>query len=825
MKRLLNFFLFLVSCGFLGAIAGVVLMSAVIYKYGQSLPDFSQLKDYRPPVVTRVHAGDGRFLAEFAQEKRIFVPIAEIPDLVKNAFISAEDQNFYDHKGVDVTAVARAVVVNLRNRGSGKRQMGASTITQQVAKNFLLGNERSYERKIREAILAYRMEKILPKDRLLELYLNQIFLGGRSYGVAAASLHYFGKPLNELNISEAAFLGALPKAPNNYDPIKKRDAATNRRNWVIDRMLEDGHITTSQAEMAKATPLQALSTQDNDVVNAPYFAEEVRRELKEKFGDEGLYQGGLSVRTSLDPRLQSIAEIALQNGLMAFDRKHGWRGPVSTLESTTGWESALLNFEHPDGMLDRWKIALVLDSKPERVEIGLDDGSRARLNPEDVKWTQKNPLRVGDVVFAEKEPVVADAPQVDKPSYLLRQIPLIQGAIVAMDPNTGRVLAVQGGWKAERSEFNRATQAKRQPGSAFKPFVYLAALDKGYTPSSIIVDSPLEFRDTAGNVWRPENYSGDFLGPTPLRVGVEKSRNLMTIRLTQQIGIDTVVDYAKRFGISPDMEPHLANALGATETTLLQLVAGYGMIDNGGKKITPRFIDRVQDRYGETIQNNDTRDCLGCGPLVRWENQVTPDVPDNREQISDPRTTYQMVSILEGVVQRGTAKSLSSLDRPLAGKTGTTNDSKDVWFIGFTPDLVAGVFFGYDEPKSLGDKVTGGFLAVPVFKEFMETALKDVPPTPFRVPPGVRMVQVNARSGHPTTPDDENAIWEPYLSGTEPDNTRDYGADPDSYGPQLPAHSVPSSEGASPISEPMPAAEMLQPNPESENLSGTGGLY
>lgn len=822
MKWILRSFVFLMSMGFLGAMAAVIILIGVVYKYGQNLPDFSQLQDYRPPVVTRVHAGDGRFLAEFAQEKRIFVPVTEIPDLVKHAFISAEDQNFYQHKGIDVRAIGRAIVTNIKNRAAGRRPIGASTITQQVAKNFLLSNEFSYERKIREAILAFKMEQVLSKDRLLELYLNEIFLGSRSYGVAAASLNYFNKPLDDLTIPEAAYLAALPKAPNNYNPVTKREAATTRRNWVIDRMALDGYITTSQAEIAKATPLMTVERKstDSDIVRAPYFAEEVRRELEAKFGSQGLYQGGLSVRTSVDPHLQGIAETSLQQGLIGYDRKHGWRGVVDHKDDTTAWASVIANLERPEGMLDDWSLAMVLDAKPERVEIGFGDSKRGRLRSEDIKWTASKPLKTGDIIMVNA--TVADAKtdskddaKVDKTSYSLMQVPQVQGALIALDPNTGRVLAMQGGWKFDKSEFNRATQAQRQPGSAFKPFIYLAALDKGYTPSSIIVDGPIEFRDSAGNVWRPENYSGEFYGPTPLRVGVEKSRNLMTIRLTEQIGINTVVDYAHDFGIVDKMAPHLANALGSTETTPLKLTTAYGMIVNGGKKITPTFIDRVQDRYGKTIERTDARTCTGCGPLVRWESQGTPDIPDNREQVGDPRTAYQMVSILEGVVQRGTAKALMSLDRPIAGKTGTTNDSKDAWFVGFTPDLVVGVYVGYDEPKSLGAKETGASLAVPIFKNFMQEALKDTPPVPFRIPPGVRMVQVNSKTGQTTYPGDPNAIWEPFLAGTEPDNDSDSGAASDD-----------SSIDTYMVNEP-PSPEMLQPNPDSggNSLSGTGGIY
>ncbi|OFW93561.1 MAG: penicillin-binding protein [Alphaproteobacteria bacterium RIFCSPHIGHO2_12_FULL_45_9] len=813
MKILWRMFLFLFSIGCISAIAGVILFAAVIYKFGQSLPDFKNLENYQPAVVTRVHAGDGRFLAEFAQERRIFVPIQEIPETIIQAFTSAEDKNFYKHKGVDPFAIARAIVTNIKNRGEDRRPVGASTITQQVAKNFLLTNEVSYERKIREAILAYKLEETFSKNRILELYLNQIFLGQRSYGVAAAGLNYFNKPLNELSIAEVAFLAALPKAPNNYNPETRHAEAIGRRNWVIDRMLEDGRISQQQADEAKATPLVTVPRSNSDFVDAPYYAEEVRRELQKDYGDDALYRGGLSVRTSLDPKLQNIAVDALQHGLMAYDRKHGWRGAISQATTTKDFASTLKNAVAPSGMISKWRLAMVLSSKG---DIGFADESKGRIVADDVTWANRNPLKAGDIIMTEP---FKDEKTKEKGLFNLRQIPLVQGALVALDPNTGRVLAMQGGWKTEGNEFNRATQAKRQPGSAFKPFVYLAALDKGYTPSSIIMDTPITFTDTAGNVWKPENYHGDFLGPTPLRVGVEKSRNLMTIHLAQAIGIDTVVAYAKNFGIDDNMPANLSNVLGADETTLIQLTAAYGMIVNGGKKISPVFIDRVQDRTGKTIKNADNRTCTACGPLMKWENQATPTIPDSREQIADPRTAYQMVSILEGVVQRGTAKALLDLNIPIAGKTGTTNDSKDAWFVGFTPDLVAGVYIGFDDPKSLGAKETGGSLALPVFKEFMKTALDGVPPTPFRVPDDVRMVQVNARTGKPTTASDPDAIWEPFLDGTEPDSNyaSPTGNDSGDGVYQPPA-----------VSDKLPAEDMLTPNPDDSSpssLEGTGGVY
>jgi penicillin-binding protein 1A len=817
MKFIGRLFLFLFAIGSISAVAGVVSVAAIIYKFGQNLPDFSNLENYNPPVVTRVHAGDGRFLAEFAQERRIFVPITEVPNTVVNAFTSAEDKNFYKHKGIDVFAVARAVVMNFKNRGEGKRPVGASTITQQVAKNFLLTNEVSYERKIREAILAYRIEQSLSKDKIIELYLNEIFLGQRSYGVAAAGLNYFNKSLTELNIAEAAYLAALPKAPNNYNPQTKHADAVERRNWVIDRMAEDKHITPEQAEEAKKIPLITITRNDSDVVDAPYFAEEVRRELFKNYGDDGLYRGGLSVRTTIDPPLQIVAEKSLQNGLMSYDRKHSWRGAINQATDTNDFPSTLKSIVPPAGMIGQWSLAMVLSSNG---EIGFSDNTKGKIIPSDIEWAKKkSALKSGDIIMVEP---IKDSKDNE---FNLRQIPLVQGALVALDPHTGRVLAMQGGWKSDGNGFNRATQAKRQPGSAFKPFVYLAALDKGYTPSSIIMDTPITFTDTAGNVWKPENYHSDFMGPTPLRVGVEKSRNLMTIHLAQAIGIDTVVEYAKNFGIDEKMPANLANVLGADETTLMQLTAAYGMIVNGGKKISPVFIDRVQDKSGKTIENADKRICNGCGPLIKWETQATPDVPDDRQQIADPRTAYQMVSILEGVVQRGTAKSLIDLDRPLAGKTGTTNDSKDAWFVGFTPDLVVGVYIGFDDPKTLGDKETGGSLAVPVFKEFMKTALEGTPPTPFRVPEGVSMVQVNAKSGLPTSSSDPNVIWEPFLDGTQPDAYTNYQPAParvndNQDGVYSSSSGIVFDEGQT--------DDVLTPNPDnnsSPSLEGTGGVY
>lgn len=789
MRWLGQAFLALISIGFLGVIAAIGIVFAVFAHYGKDLPDYTQLKNYEPPIITRIYAGDGRLLAEYAQERRVFVPIEIIPKQVKDAFIAAEDQNFYTHSGVDPYAIARAAINNFLHRGSG-RMGGASTITQQVAKNFLLTNERTIERKIKEAILATRMEEAMSKDQILELYLNEIYLGQRSYGVAAAAQTYFNKKLDDLNIAEAAYLAALPKAPNNYHPIRKHDAAVARRNWVIDRMNAEGYITESQADLSKAMPLAMTLKDESDVVSAPYYAEEVRRELEAKYGKASLYEGGLAVRTSVDPKLQAIAQKALRNGLMDYDKRHGWRGPLSHIDDLDDWTAKLAEIDEPIEMPEEWRLGIVLEAGATSAKVGLAENKTLTLDVTSVAWARQcledcyalgpeitevnQVIKTGDVIMVE---------EVSK-KWILRQIPKVQGALVALDPHTGRVLAMQGGWKySVFGQYNRVIQANRQPGSAFKPFVYLAALDEGFTPATRVLDAPFSIEQSPGNFWKPTNYSGEFYGPTPIRIGVEKSRNLMTVRLADHLGMPKVIEYAKRFGIADEMKPYLSYALGAGETTLMKLTTAYGMLVNGGKKITPTLIDRIQDRRGQTIFSYDNRPCPNCGDLIRWDGQTTPEVPDNREQIADPRTAYQMVSILEGVVQRGTAAKLAKLDRPLAGKTGTTNKSKDTWFIGFSPDLVVGVFVGFDDPKSLGKRETGASTAAPIFGEFMEAALKDVSPMPFRVPAGVKNVRINADTGRAAMPGDKHIIWEAFVTGTEP-NLDDYVLDTNVIGGQ-----------------------------------------
>lgn len=800
MKILGYLFLACMSLGLLGLIVAAGGAAWIVSHYGEDLPDYRTLKDYEPPLVARVHAGDGRLMAEFAKERRIFMPIDMVPDLVKQAFISAEDKKFYEHNGLDPMGIARAALTNIKNLGSGRRLVGASTITQQVAKNFLLTNEVSFERKIKEAILAWRMEKVLEKDQLLELYLNDIFLGQRSYGVAAAALTYFGKDLASLDIEEAAYLAALPKAPNNYHPINKLDRAIARRNWVIGRMLEDGYITEAQAETARSKRLDTIiDEQDEDKdeesrrrVSAPYFAEEVRRFLVEEHGEEGLFKLGLTVRTSLNPRYQRIAERVFREGLIDYDLRHGYRGPVMNVKNLENWTDVLKKHGRPEGMLDEWRLAIVLKASANSVRIGFKDGSKGIIPLSNLQWARKHlgngrrgdaitaasqVLNVGDVIFAFAEHEADDPSDTLKIDgldvYRLRQIPKVNGGMIVMDPHTGRVLAVQGGWEYGRSEFNRATQALRQPGSAFKPFVYLSALENGFTPSTLVLDAPFVLDQGPGlPKWRPKNYSNEYYGPTPIRVGVEKSRNLMTVRLAHHLGMERIAEIAKRFGIDDDMPLLLANSLGSTETTILDLAAAYASLVNGGKRVKPVFIDRIQRRNGNTIYRSDARPCPNCGPKIGWSaNLDAPELPDIREQITDPRHAYQMVSILEGAVERGTGVRLRSLGFPVAGKTGTTNDSKDTWFMGFHPDLVVGVYVGFDNPETLGRRETGSSVALPIFKAFMEDALKDHPAIPFRIPPGISLVQVNAENGVRARPGDRKIIWEAFLRGQEPDGS------------------------------------------------------
>ncbi len=770
------------------AIAGAGGVLFIFHNYGRGLPEYRQLADYEPPVMTRVYGGDGRLLAEYATEKRIFVPIKATPKRVIQSFLAAEDKNFYIHPGVDVLSVIRAALTNVQNIGSSKRPVGASTITQQVAKNFLLTNEVSWKRKIKEAILAFRIERALSKDRILELYLNEIYLGFGSYGVAAAALNYFDKSMDELTIDEAAFLAALPKAPNNYHPVKKPKAAKARRDWVIGRLLVGGLITPAEAELAAARPLQVRQRSATEYIRADYFAEEVRRQLDNRYGEEKLYKGGLSVRTTLDPRLQAIADTVLREGLETYDRRHGWRGPVARLPEGTRldvkieWRRALAKIPPVKGVGSHL-LAVVIGLRPDDALIGFGDGASGRIPLAEMKWArpwmenQKRGPKVtspadvlvpGDVIVVD--PVTANAKGVAYPagSYGLRQLPDVDGSIVALDPHTGRILAMSGGYSYERSQFNRVTQAMRQPGSAFKPFVYLAALDHGYTPSTLILDAPFVIDQGPGlPKWRPANYTKKFYGPSTMRLGLEKSRNLMTVRLAQTIGMEAISEYAQRFGIVDFLPEKLAMALGSGETTLLRITTAYAMLVNGGKRITPTLIDRIQDRHGETIFRHDRRNCVSCRATI-WTRQETPAIADTRKPVTKPGSAYQVVSMLKGVVERGTGQRIRAVGKPLAGKTGTTNADKDTWFIGFSPDLAVGVFVGFDTPKTLGRRETGSSVAAPLFRDFMAAALEKKKAIPFRIPPGIRLVRVNAATGELARAGDKKVIYEAFKPGTVP---------------------------------------------------------
>ncbi|MGE0258460.1 MAG: penicillin-binding protein 1A [Alphaproteobacteria bacterium] len=855
---LVRLFRLLFFCAILLAVAGAGAVGLAIWHFGRDLPDYQQLADYEPPVATRVYAGDGRLLAEHAAERRVFVPIAAIPKRVVDAFLSAEDKNFYMHRGVDPISMLRAALTDLARWGSNRRPVGASTITQQVAKNMLLSNEISIRRKIREALLATRIEQALSKDRILELYLNEIYLGSGAYGVVAAALTYFNKSLDELTLDEAAYLAGLPKSPNNYNPTRFPQAAKARRDWVLDRMEEDGAASAAEIHAAKAVPLRLRRREEAEIVAAPYFAEEVRRELLARYGEKALYEGGLVVRTSLDPAMQEAADKALRTGLIAYDRRRGgWRGAVGHIDPGPDWAARLGNEKAPAGAaVAGWQLAVVLRTDADDATIGLNGGQTGRIPFAQMRWARplldngtlgaapRKPADVvasGDLVLVERlsdetgKPAApkktaatpnAAGPRQNGPLYDLRQIPDVSGAVVAIDPHTGRVLAMSGGFSFELSQFNRATQAKRQPGSSIKPFVYLTALENGFTPTTMVEDAPVSISQGPGMPpWTPSNYSSDsFRGPTPLRVALEKSLNTVTARLAAALGMERIGQTVEKFGIMDHMPRLYAMALGAGETTPLRHTAAYAMIANGGKRITPTLIDRIQDRYGRTIFRADPRQCDACAE-TEWKGQPVPDIPDNREQIADPGSTFQLMTMLEGVVQRGTGTAVKAIGKPVAGKTGTTNDWQDAWFVGFTPDLAAGVFVGYDDPAYLGSNETGGHLAAPIFRDFMTAALKDAPAKEFRMPPGLRMYRVSPATGLPATAG-EPAIWEGYKPGTEPG----WNPMPELPRPGRPVAGEPADREAPDTMAGTPvagaAAGSLPAAPSAEApAGGTGGLY
>jgi penicillin-binding protein 1A len=796
------------------------------------LPDYSQLQDYEPPVMTRVHASDGSLLGEYAKERRLYLPIQAVPKSVINAFLAAEDKNFYEHGGLDFYGMGRAFMLYAQNYGSNRRPQGASTITQQVAKNFLLTNEVSFARKIKEALLAMRIERTYSKDRILELYLNEIFLGLGAYGIGAAALVYFDKSVNELTVAEAAYLAALPKAPSSLHPVRNRDRAIERRNYVIDRLLENGWIKQADADKARKEPLIVTGKQNAAHVFAgEYFAEEVRREIFERYGEKKLYEGGLSVRTTLDPKLQVVARKTLSNGLVNYDEAQGYRGALHKLELTGDWGVKLAEIKSLSD-IPPWRMAVVLESNDQSARIGFQPPrelggavSKERqtgiITLDGVRWAKaaagptrfKTPTNVaqvlspGDVIYAE--PLVLKDGKAVEGQFRLRQIPEVSGGMVVMDPWTGRVLAMAGGFSFDQSQFNRATQAWRQPGSSFKPLVYSAALDNGYTPSTVVIDAPIEVQQGNGQVWRPENYSaGKYYGPSTLRTGLELSRNTMTVRLAEDIGMPLIGEYAKRFGVYDDLPNYLSYALGAGETTVMRMVTAYSMFANGGRRIKATMIDRIQDRYGHTIFKHDQRECRGCDAAEGWKNQPEPTLVDRREQVMDPMTAYQITSMMEGVVQRGTGTIVREVGKPIAGKTGTTNDEKDVWFVGFSPDIAVGLYLGYDKPRHMG-RASGGSMAAPVVRDFLKIALADKPAVPFRVPAGIKLIRVDARSGMRAGPGEGGrTILEAFKPGTAP---------PDNYS----VIGVADADGRG-------GGGGMSMSPDSERSifrPGTGGLY
>src|SRR6201995_137235 len=780
MKLLLRFMGFLFAAGTILFIVGIAAVAGLLWHFSKDLPDYSQLQDYEPPVMTRVHAADGALLGEYSKERRLYLPIQGVPKLVINSFLAAEDKNFYEHGGIDFSGMARAAVLYLQNYGCNRRPQGASTITQQVAKNFLLTNEVSFTRKIKEALLAMRIERAYSKDKILELYLNEIYLGLGAYGIAAASLVYFDKSVNELTIAEASYLASLPKAPAALHPVRNRDRAIERRNYVIDRLQENGWIKPSDAEKARKEQL-TVATRNNSAHTfaGEYFAEEVRRDIFERYGEKKLYEGGLSVRTTLDPKIQVMARKTMVAGLVRYDEEQGYRGPVQKLDVSGDWGVKLADVKSLSD-ISPWQMAVVLETSDQSARVGFQPGrdlggavSKERktglVSIDGVKWAKqtsgpykgKTPtavsqvLQPGDVVYVD--PLFKDGNPVDG-QYRLEQVPEVSGAMVVMDPNTGRVLAMVGGFSFDQSQFNRATQAYRQPGSSFKPIVYSSALDNGYTPSTVVVDAPIEIDQGQGaGVWRPENFSnGHYQGPTTLRNALRLSLNTVTVRLAQDIGMPLIGEYARRFGVYDELPNYLSYALGAGETTVLRMVTAYSMFANGGRRGKWPLIYRIQDRYGHTIFKHDARECRGCDAPGGWKNQTEPQLIDRREQVLDTMTAYQMTSMMEGVVQGGTAIAVKEVGKPIAGKTGTTNEAKDAWFIGFSPDIVVGIYLGYDKPRPLGrgNAATGGHLAAPIARDFLKLALADKPATPFKIPAGIKLIRVDAKSGMRVGPGD-----------------------------------------------------------------------
>jgi penicillin-binding protein 1A len=761
----------------------------------RDLPSHERLADYEPPITSRVHAGDGTLIAEFADEHRVFVPVESIPDHVIQAFVAAEDKKFFDHEGLDYVGIMRGAInsAKIKLSGSGGNLQGGSTITQQVAKNMLLTRDQRIERKVKEAIIARRMEKAFTKDQILELYLNEIYLGVRAYGVGSAALIYFNKSLPELDLSEAAVLASLAKAPSTVNPYRRPERLLARRDYVLNRMMEDGYITSDEAESAKEQPLRVVERlRGPEYAAATYFVQELRRQLIEQYGEETLERGGLSIRTTVDTKLQLAAQRALQTGLETYDRRHGYRGPFAQIDASGNVPEQLDELERPAGY-GTWEAGMVSDVTDDGAQLTLRDGTSTSIPREDVQWASRweregggSGLAAGDVVLVEVERTEELKPGAEEPAEgqlrdeedwisvpedtgILRQVPDVEGAIIALDPHTGRVLAMVGGYSFFRSPFNRVTQGVRQPGSSFKPFVYAAALENGYTPSTRILDAPfVYYNDETGQTWKPQNYSaGRSYGEVTMRTALERSFNQVTARVAVDIGMPDISGLAERFGLYDDLPHYPAMALGSGDTSPWRMAKGYAAFVNGGKEVTPTLLDRIQDRRGETLYKNDQRDCEDC-ESESWDGEEPPVLPDSREQVIDPIIAYQIVHMLEGVVERGTARRARRLGKPVAGKTGTTNDYFDALFYGFSPDLVVGVWVGFDQPRTLGNGEAGGSVALPVFINFMETALEDAPAMPFRIPPGVRLVSVDHRTGNLPTAGSGEIIVEAFRPGTEP---------------------------------------------------------
>ena len=731
-----------------------ILVFSVLWTYSNNIPDYKFLKNYKPPVSSKVYSGEGELVADFSKEKRIFVPYNSIPKNVINSFLSAEDKNFYSHPGVDAKGVLRAVVNNISNIISSKRLEGASTITQQVAKNFLLTNEVSFNRKIKEAILAFRIERVLTKQRILELYLNQIYLGSGAYGVAAASLEYFDKSIKDLDYAEAALLAALPKAPSKYNPYRDIELATFRRNLVIKNLLENNYISLEQYNKFLTEKINLKKPEKIYLEDAQYYIEDIRKSVISSLTYDKVYNQGFNINTPINLKFQKLATDALREGLISYDKRKGWRGALINKDYTKKWNKNLEKFDLEKSI--NWEIAIVKKVNQFNAEIETKNSSEGVIKFQDISWTKKEfpeLLKVGDIIYVKK---------INSKNYSLKQLPKINGGIVVMDPYTGRVLALSGGFSFKKSEFNRATQASRQPGSAFKPFVYALALENNYTPSSLVLDAPIVLDQGEGlKMWKPQNYGKKFYGPSTLRAGLEKSRNLMTVRIAQDLGLTKIINSSKKLGIYENPDELLSISLGSAETTLLKLTSAYSVFVNGGKLVEPILIDRIQDSEGKTIVNNDKRKCINCDQISYLGNDY-PIIENSYKKIFSPQTAHQMTSILEGVVQRGTAKKLKDLKLNIAGKTGTTNKNTDTWFIGYTSNLLVGVYVGSDNPEPLGKFETGSKTALPIFKEFIKKSVKKSDARPFKAAEGTIMMVIDPATGEKAKFTSKNTITEVY---------------------------------------------------------------